>query len=134
AQKATHVPKAYYHYIQTNPEAYTKKMSAKQLEDVLWNTEQLMNYLTIYKGTDAFKEEKSYFKLNMKLPLLISLDRELYEEWRKLFPAANYAIFRNKDFSLRIRCLQYAAMYKHDWLVKLYNVIFVKFIYGVIYR
>lgn len=134
ARKTAYVPKAYYHYMQTNPNAFTKRMSSQQREDVLWNTEQLMAYLEQHKGTESFKEERDYFKLNMKLPFLISMDKELYNLWREWFPEANYAIGRNKDYSLRIRCVQYAALYKQDWLVKLYNVIVVKFIYGIIYR
>lgn len=134
ANKIVHLPKAYYHYMQTNPNAFTKRFSPKQLDDIILNTNDLLSYLDEQKGEDYFKLEKDFFKLNMKLPFLITMDKELYGLWRNWFPEANYAIAKNKEFSYRIKLLQYAALNKLDWIVKVYNFIIIKFIYGVIYR
>src|SRR5690606_9100292 len=133
-QKIAYIPRAYYHYMQTNPNAFTKQMSKKQLDDVRFNTDNLIAYLEACFGKQKYWQEMNFFKLNIKLPLLISMDKSLYALWREWFPEANKYIDINPDFSFRIKFIQYAACYNQDWLIKLYNFLIVKFIYGVIYR
>lgn len=134
AKRAKHIPKAYYHYMQTNPNAFTKRMSQKQLDDILFNVTESENYIKQVKGQELYKSELNYFKLNMKLPFLMSLDKSLYKLWREWFPESNAFIGLNSDFSIRIKLLQYAAIRKQDWFIKLYNRIVVNFIYGIVYR
>lgn len=134
AKNITYVSDAFYYYVQTNPNALTKRMTDDQIEDIISNIDSLVHYLHRFKGESIFKEEIDYFKLNMKLPFLISTDKRLYQLWRKLFQESNYAIRRNKDFSFRIKFIQYAALYRQDWIIRLYNFLVVKFVYGFIYR
>lgn len=134
AKEVSHVSKAYYHYMQTNPNAYTKMFSDKQLEDVQWNTVHIIRYLEGLSEFKSMNEEFDFFKLNVKLPFLISTDREMYDLWRTWFPESNSSIGRNKCFSLRTKLIQYAALYRQYWFLKIYNIIVVKFVYGIIYK
>ncbi|MBD1432237.1 glycosyltransferase family 2 protein [Sphingobacterium sp. DN00404] len=133
-QKIAYIPRAYYHYTQTNPNAFTKQMSQKQLDDVRFNTDNLVAYLKTCFGNQEYWQEVNFFKLNIKLRLLISMDNNSYVLWRDWFPEANDYISINPDFSFRIKLIQYAAYYRQDWFVKLYNFLIVRFVYGVIYR
>jgi len=134
AKEVSHVSKAYYHYMQTNPNAYTKMFSDKQLEDVQWNTVHIISYLEGLSEFKSMHEEFDFFKLNVKLPFLISTDRKMYDLWRTWFPESNSSIGRNNCFSLRTKLIQYAALYRQYWFLKIYNIIVVKFVYGIIYK
>lgn len=134
ANKIVYLPRAFYHYQQTNPNAFTKTMSDKQLNDLRWNADDLMMFLNEKYGSTFYSKEINFFKLNIKLPFLISLNPVLYELWREWFPEANSFISQNPHFSARIKYLQYAAERRRDWVIKLYNIAIVRFIYGVVYR
>lgn len=134
ARGVAYLNSAYYHYIQTNPNAFTKRMSEAQLADILYNVRGLESYLRSNAEACTFNHEINFFKLNTKLPFLISLDKKLYSLWRDWFPEANDAIGLNPDFSLRAKLLQYAALYRQDWYIKVYNLVVVKFVYGIIYK
>lgn len=134
AKTVSYIPKAYYHYMQTNPNAYTKCVSERQLDEIALNTADLINYVCQVYGEKYFASEIAYFKLNIKLPFLISLDRKMYDLWRLWYPESNPFIRDNPAFSTRVRFIQYAALKKQDWLVQLYNYLIVRFVYGFIYR
>lgn len=133
AETVKYVPQSYYHYMQTNPNAYTKRFSKAQLIDIQCNLENVVEYIHKHVALDLTREIE-YFKLTMKLPLLISLDTKMYALWRNWFPEANLFIKSNPAFSLRTKLVQYAALKHQDWLVKLYNQMVIRFVYGIIFR
>ncbi len=133
ANTVKYIPNGYYHYMQTNPNAHTKRFSERQLVEIQRNLEDVVRYIEQHVAMDL-NREVAYFKLNMKLPLLISLDTKMYALWRNWFPEANLFIKNNPAFSLRAKFIQYAALKRMDWLVKLYNQLVIRFVYGIIFR
>jgi glycosyltransferase involved in cell wall biosynthesis len=134
AQSISYIPKAFYHYLQLNPNAYTKQSSEKKLIEIRENVASVMTYVTNMFGKHYFEREFFYFKLNIKLPFLISLDNKMYDLWRSWYPEANKYIGENPAFSGRTKIIQYAALRKQDWFLKLYNIFIIQFVYGIIYR
>lgn len=122
-----------YHYVQTKSDSLTKTWAEGYQRQIEANVNEVENYI-INRNDTCLKKEIDYLKLNIKLPLLISLSSSDYEKWQKWFPEANVSIMENKDLSLRIRLLQLAASKHWYWLVKLYNFMVIKFVYGVLYR
>src|SRR5690606_25768241 len=100
----------------------------------IYNSMNLENYLKSEGLSKEFELDLNFFKLNLKLPFLITENRNMYSLWRNWFPEANKYIAKNPSFSLRIKFLQYLAIYKVDWLVWLYNIILNRVVYGMIYR
>jgi len=134
AQSVSYIPKAFYHYLQLNPNAYTKQSSEKKLIEIRENVANVMAYIVNIFGEHYFEREFFYFKLNIKLPFLISLDSKMYDLWRAWYPEANKYIRDNPAFSNRIKIIQYAALRKQNWFLKLYNIFIIRFVYGIIYR
>lgn len=134
AKTIAYLPNAIYHYIQINSHAITKKFSAQHEVALYENTLDTISFLKSRYKEELRTEIIHYFKLNVKLPFLISTQKNMYILWRKWFPESNAYISKNPSYTLRIKVLQYAAMRKLDWYIILYNRIVVKLIYGIIYR
>lgn len=134
AKRIVHVPRAYYHYMQTNPNAFTKSFNDNHLSEVLENAQNIISYLEGKFGEKEYFEEIHFFKLNVKLPLLFSGKTEMLSIWRSLFTSSHPFIMKNPEFSKRTKFIQWAAIKKHDWLICIYNFMMFRVIYGVIYR
>ncbi|TDQ77992.1 glycosyltransferase family 2 protein [Sphingobacterium yanglingense] len=134
AQQVAYLPKAYYHYMQTNSEAFTKAFKESHLNDIFDNTRDTIAYIEKIFGNELFLKEIRFFQLNAKLPLLFSADRAMFSVWRSWFTDAHPYIKMNLAFSKRTKFIQYAAIRKQDWVVSLYNVILFRLVYGVLYR
>jgi Glycosyltransferases, probably involved in cell wall biogenesis len=133
ANKVTYLPSALYHYVQLNPEAYTQNMTPRHLDQLLHNVTQTIQFLKSRYGT-ALDEDIQFFKLNVKLPLLISNDIQSYQRWSDWYPDANAYIKQNPLFNKRIKFIQYAAVNRQYWILKLYYHLVIRFIYGVIFK
>lgn len=133
ASKVSYLPKALYHYVQTNTEAYTKKKNHLHLKQIRYNVDQTITFLQDHYG-QSIDRHIQFFKLNTKLPFLISSDKQSYQHWLDWYPEANPYIGQNPMFNPRIRLVQYAALKKQYWLLKLYYYVIIKMVYGVIYR
>lgn len=134
AQRAAHLKGACYHYMQTNSNAFTKTISEKSLAQIKSNVSDVTHYIETKFGQERFRDALQYFKLNMKLPFLISLDYNMYRLWRSWYPESNKWIGKNPSFSMRTRMVQYMALRKQFWLVFLYNYLLIRIVYGVVYR
>ena len=132
AHRVGFVPKAYYHYNKTNDNAYSIHVTDRFLNDVKYNVTLTENYLAV-QG-DRFKEDLEFFKINTKLPFLISEDKALHELWRRLWPETNQYILKNPNHSFRIKILELAAMYKCDFVLRVYYKVVHKLVYGIIYK
>lgn len=126
------VTKAYYHYNKTNDNAYSVKVTDRFLNDVKYNVTLTENYLAM-QG-ERFKEDLEYFKINTKLPFLISEDRALLELWRNMWPETNQYIIKNPNHSCRIKILELAAWLKFDFILQIYYRVVHKFVYGIVYK
>ena len=133
AKVIAYVPKAFYHYVRLNSNAYTATMSEKHMEDIRFNVDQTVGFLQDKLGDDLDKEI-AFFKLNTKLPFLITDDEAQYEVWKEWWPEVNVYICQNKTQPFRARLIQWFAAHGQFWAVKLYFRIVYKMVYGLIYR
>lgn len=132
ARRLAYVPEALYHYVKTNSGAISEGFSQQRLDSIKYNCAHALKELESYPGDLTC--EISLFKLNVKLPFLLSDDKRKYQVWKEWFPEANAYIFDNTELPLRTKLLQWCAS-RDLWLVvKIYYVLVFKFIYGIMYR
>lgn len=123
-----------YHYIQTKSDSLTKNWAKAYFEQITANVQMVEDYLKVNYPDNRFAEELNFLKLNIKLPLLISLSTDDYKKWQKWYPEANRSIMNNTDIAFRTRMIQFIAAKRQYWLLKLYNLLVVKLVYGIIYK
>lgn len=133
AKTVAYVPKAFYHYVKLNTNAYSATMSERHKIDIRFNVDQTVAFLQDKFGRTLDKEI-AFFKLNTKLPFLITDDETQYEVWKEWWPEANAYICENKNQAFRTRLVQWFAAKGQFWAVKLYFKVVYKLVYGVIYR
>ena len=133
ARKVCYVPAALYHYVQLNTGAFTKTASETHLSQMRHNANRTIAFIQNRYGAELEKELQ-FFKLNLKLPFLISSDKNSYRRWLAWYPEANRYINQNAMFSYRVRLIQKAAAKRQFWVVWLYYYVVVRVVYGVIYR
>lgn len=133
ADKVQYVPKALYHYVKLNEGAYSNSYSKQKLDDIRYNVDRTVNFLHEKFG-NSFEKEVSLFKLSIKLPFLISSDRDMHQLWKAWYPEANRYVNANPDLPLRTRMLQIMAANGQWWYVSLYYKLVYKILYGVIYK
>ena len=51
-----------------------------------------------------------------------------------MYAESNTYIFRNKHLPLRTKLLQYAALHKQYWLLRLYHKLVMQWLYPIIYK
>lgn len=133
AKKVAHVPKALYHYVKTNASAISEGFSEQRLIDIRYNADHAINALMTSYPSDL-SDEIAWFKLNVKLPFLLSDSKQKYEVWKEWYPEANTCIMSNPEQSARNKVLQWMAWKGQWWFVRAYYALVYKFIYGVIFR
>ena len=130
----SHIKLPLYHYRQTNEHSLTKTYSAKHIEEVITNVNQVEEFLESGKYREQLGNLLHYLKLNIKLPLLISNVQTNFRLWLRWYSEANHFVLENKALSRRIRWLQLAAVKRQFWIVRLHYYLVVKVVYGVIYK
>ena len=133
AEKVSYLPVACYHYVQLNTGSFTKATSDSHLSQVLHNADCTIEFIRNRYGAQL-ETELQFFKLNIKLPFLITNDKNSYLRWLEWYPEANNYINRNKMFSQRVRFIQWAATKRQFWIIRLYYYVIVKVVYGIIYK
>lgn len=132
AEKVAYVSKALYHYVRSNSEAMTQVYSERHLADVCHNVDETLEFLAI-KGLDA-EREIAFFKLNVKLPLLITGNWKAYRRWNELYPETNKYIIVNDKISWRTRFLQWMAAKKIYLYVWVYYQLIYRCLYTIIFK
>ena len=132
AGQVAYVPRAFYHYVKLNGNAFSQTYSESHLIELRHNTDSTLAYLNGKYGS-ALANEYEYFKLDVKFPFLITDDYKKYNLWQKWYPEANKYVLKNTEVSFRRRILQYAAWKNQFWIVRLYYFVF-NVIYGCFYR
>lgn len=127
AGRVVHVPEALYHYFKLNPGAYSNAFSEKNLQDVLFNVDRTLESIADYSFTE---KDIAFFKLNTKLPFLMSGDKKQFQLWKEWFPEANRYIKDNKYLPVRTRIVQQCAAHNLFPLVRLYCFAVDKLFYG----
>lgn len=134
AQRVIYLDKALYHYRQSNTQSLTKTYSAQHISQVTENVKEVELFLRNSQFENKIGDLFFYLKLNIKLPLLMSQKTLNYSCWVNWFPEANEFVLKNKSLPLRTRILQWLAVHKQYWALKLYNLLVFRIIYGVLYK
>lgn len=134
ANHVGHIRKAFYHYIRTNTDAMTQIYSARHLEELKKNVEDIQDYLLHYINDEQLQTELHWFYLNVKLPFLFSGRKEDIKRWNTWYPESNKFIMSNKNQSIRTRLLQMTAYHHLSFINRLYNSLVNNFIYGLLYK
>ena len=132
ANKVSIVNIPLYHYIQTNTNSLTKNFSTYK-EQVTFNAGEVARYVENILRTDLMSDVLQ-LKLSLKLPLLISNKKSDYEMWMGWFPEANVAVDDNKYLPWRTRFIQKMAVKRQYWILRLYYLLIIKVVYGIIYK
>lgn len=133
AQSIAFVDKALYHYTKQNDNSITQMKPSQQMARLMPNLNAVVEYLATNFG-NRYEKEINFFKLNAKMPLLITDDEESYKVWADSFPEANKYIMQNTMQTYRMRLVQQMAAKGRFWLVRLYYRLIFKFVYGILYR
>ncbi len=133
AQSIAFVDRALYHYTKQNDNSITQMKPSQQMARLMPNLNAVVEYLATNFG-NRYEKEINFFKLNAKMPLLITDDEESYRVWADSFPEANKYIMQNTMQTYRMRLVQQMAAKGRFWLVKLYYQLIFKFVYGILYR
>lgn len=137
AQTVRYLPKAYYHYVRLNAHSFTQTSDSKaqeqHLEDLRYNVQRTISFIEKRYG-QKLEREIAFFKLESKFPFLITTDRASFCRWTEWFPEANAYILQNKNVSFRSRLLQFMAAKGQFWYVRLYYMLLIRLVYGVIYK
>ena len=133
AIKVAHVPEALYHYVKLNMNAFSNTFSERHLTDIQFNTARTLEGL---KDWDVPEKDKylNFFKLNIKLPFLLSGDKNQYRLWREWFPESDKYVMQNKHLPFRTRLVQWFAAKRLFPLVGLYDFLVNKVYYGLKFR
>lgn len=133
ARRVVHVPKALYHYMRTNGNAFTNTVSEKHRADILFNTGSTVSLLKDWAVKDLDKY-LAFFKLGIKLPFLLTGNFQDYRLWHQWFPEANCYISQNKHLPRRTIWVQQWAAWHLFPLVWLYSVAVTRVYYGLIQK
>lgn len=133
ADKTAFVSEALYHYVKLNEGAYSNTYTTKKLEDTRYNVALTESFLKEKFG-DSLDKEISLFKLSIKLPFLMTGDKNMYDLWREWYPETNQYVNADNNLPGRTRLLQIMAAKGQWWYVSFYYKFVYKFIYGFIYK
>ena len=130
SNKVAYIPKAYYHYIKTNTNAFSQTYSEQHLVELKHNVQRVVDYMQeIFDN--VLEKELNFFKLDVKFPFLIAGQFKRWEEW---YPEANKYILQNNSISGRSRYIQWLVSKKQYWLVWIYCQLLDKIVYGLIFK
>lgn len=133
AKSIAYVPEALYHYVKINASAISEGFSQQHVADVKYNADTAIQVLqNSYIGD--LEKEIAFFKLNVKLPFLISDDSSRYAVWKDWYPEANKYIWKNGYQPFRNKLIQWFAAKGQFWAVKFYFRIVYKCIYSMLYK
>ena len=131
AKNVAYVPEALYHYVKLNANAFSNTFSQRHLDDIQFNAGRTLDYL---QGKDIPEQDIALFKLNIKLPFLLSGDKEQYKLWKEWYPEADRFALANPNLPFRTRLVQWVAGKRQFWAVSLYGWLVNKVYYGFRYR
>lgn len=132
AERVSIVQECLYYYVKTNQAAQTSNYKEEHWQQVDRNLQNLASYVTQI-GDKQAKELINFLKLNLKLPLIVTLNQADYKRWERWYPEANAFIMQNPRQALRTKLLQRSAALGLWHLVKFYNIIVTKYLYSILY-
>ncbi len=133
ARSIAFVERSLYHYQKLNAQSITQLSEVEKMHRLSHNLNAAVRFLEGQFGAD-YGCEVNFFKLNAKMPLLITDDRESHRLWAATFPEANRYIMQNRMQSLRMRLVQWMAAKGQFWAVRAYYRLVFKFVYGILFK
>lgn len=133
AKSVVHIPEALYHYVKYNENAISEKFSEQRLIDIRYNADYAISSV-LKNCTEDLTTDIAFFKLNVKLPFLITDDPVKHQIWKEWYPEANKHIWRNHVLPFRTKLLQWMASKNFWFLVCIYYKIVYKLLYGHLFR
>lgn len=133
ARSVAYVPEALYHYVKTNASAISENFSEQRLIDIRYNADSAISLLRRTYPANL-EREIAFFKLNVKLPFIITDDTTKYKVWKEWYPEANGYIWGNECQTFKNKMLQWIAAKGQFWAVTIYFQVAYKFFYKLFYR
>ena len=131
ADKVSYVPEALYHYVKLNMNAFSNTFSQRHLDDIRYNAGRTLACL---QEKDIPEHDIALFKLNIKLPFLLSGNKGQYKLWKEWYPEADRFTMANPNLPFRTRLVQWIAGKRQFWAVSLYSWLVNNVYYGIRYR
>ena len=123
-----------YRYNAVSGSSISRQFSEQRRSEVSRNVTEVESVLAASAYAAELKDYVNHLKLFIKLPLIISADRENYDIWYNWWPEANAWADANKALPWRTRMVQKMAASRCRLGVKLYYLLVYKLVYGLIYR
>lgn len=133
AKKTIYFPRAFYHYVKLNTNAFSQTYSERHLQELQHNVTTITNKLETLFG-NTLEQEIAFLKLEVKFPFLLSDDRKKQELWDEWYPEANSYILKNHNISVRSQFIQWCAWKHLGFIVSMYRWFLNKIVYGIIYK
>ena len=133
ATRTVRVPEALYHYVKLNANAFSNTFSERHLIDIRFNTDRTLKGLERWDVPDK-DLYINLFKLNIKLPFLLSGDKSQYRLWKEWFPESDRYVLQNRHLPFRTRLVQWFAAKGLFPLVSLYEFLINKVYYRLKFR
>ncbi len=133
AKKTIYFPRAFYHYVKLNTNAFSQTYSERHLQELQHNVTTITNKLETLFG-NTLEQEIAFLKLEVKFPFLLSDDRKKQKLWDEWYPEANSYILKNHNISVRSQFIQWCAWKHLGFIVSMYRWFLNKIVYGIIYK
>ena len=121
ARKVIQLHTPLYRYNAASPTSLSRQFSPERRAEISANLTEAERYLLAGPYAGEMEEYINHLKLFLKLPLLISNDKENYETWYAWFPEANAYAMKNNALPFRTRLLQGMAARRMWWVVRIYH-------------
>ncbi len=127
AKRVIQLHESLYRYNAASPTSLSRQFSPERRAEISANLAEAECYLLAGPYASEMEEYVNHLKLFLKLPLLISDDKENYETWYAWFPEANAYAMKNKSLPFRTRLLQGMAARRIWCAVRIYHKMYQLF-------
>lgn len=134
AESVMQIHESFYNYNAVSTSSISRQFSEERRREVSENMAVAIEAIKTSEYAMDLEPYENHLKLFVKLPLLMSCDKENYKIWHEWWPEANAFAMANKELPFRTRFVQWMAAKKFWFGVKSYYVLVYKFVYGLIYR
>jgi len=101
AKKIIYIPKAYYHYVQYNPNSVSGKRLATRIDEMIIQTDGIIEFL---KDNNVYLDKYiHYLKLACKQNLLFTCKINSFRKWLQIYPESNPYIWSYPSLPLHLR-------------------------------
>ena len=102
AKKIVYIPKAYYHYVQYNPNS-TSVYYERIMSGIMKNTEGIIEFLK--DKHLQIDKHINYLKLASKQNLLFTCDKSSFRKWLQIYPESNKYIWSYPSLPFHLRMI-----------------------------